>query len=338
MSYTLTQTLIETMVRKAIRDMKDCPKRSTRNLVDMALQFTNSDFQRQFLLTVQKMLKNESSPYYDMIRNIINHVDVDWLVTFSMNIGYHSCTWGARQIGCIEKAQRYHIPWTIALEMDPQVYTEHQSDYDSLIEQGQRLGVYTWQIRMESPPEVLLPLISSHSDSAFAVYVKSGDLTPGYLESIANVRNLMLIIRYEDGAEEVCAAMREMKIGYSIYHVYDANNASEIISGELLDSIQQLLPIFTVLMADASCPNDVQEHVSKQIQDFRERQLFSTIPWEFAKDRALVDRIISGDDRSADFASDGNLKNVSQMQSEASLNLFSKNLTEILSFAFPKES
>ena len=48
MSAVFPQILIETIVRKAIRDIRDSPKRNTRNLIDMALNFSEGRFQSRF--------------------------------------------------------------------------------------------------------------------------------------------------------------------------------------------------------------------------------------------------------------------------------------------------
>ena len=63
MSAVFPQILIETIVRKAIRDIRDSPKRNTRNLVDMALNFSEGRFQSRFFETAQSMLQDENSAY-----------------------------------------------------------------------------------------------------------------------------------------------------------------------------------------------------------------------------------------------------------------------------------
>ena len=69
MNHTISRVLIETVVKKALRDIKDSPERSIRNLVDMALQFSNGRFQKEFFETTQTMLQNEDSAYYLLVRD-----------------------------------------------------------------------------------------------------------------------------------------------------------------------------------------------------------------------------------------------------------------------------
>ena len=69
MNSNMNRDLIETIVKKALRDVRDSPERNVRNLVDMALLFSTGQFQRQFFEIAQKTLRNEYSAYYPMIRD-----------------------------------------------------------------------------------------------------------------------------------------------------------------------------------------------------------------------------------------------------------------------------
>ncbi len=51
-----SRVLIETVVRKALVDIKETPERCTRNLVDMALHFCEGRYQRNFFECAKTML------------------------------------------------------------------------------------------------------------------------------------------------------------------------------------------------------------------------------------------------------------------------------------------
>lgn len=95
MENSLSRILIETTVRQTLKGLQEDPKRSIRNLVDMALQFSEGRFQNRFFGTAQTMLKNEGSAYYALVQDAASHIETEHLVTFGMNLGYNSCTWGA---------------------------------------------------------------------------------------------------------------------------------------------------------------------------------------------------------------------------------------------------
>ena len=63
MEQTMSRLLIETVVKRALEDIKESPERGIRNLIDMALQFSEGRFQREFFTSAQAMLQNENSAY-----------------------------------------------------------------------------------------------------------------------------------------------------------------------------------------------------------------------------------------------------------------------------------
>ena len=169
MKHATTRVIIDTMIRKAIHDIKDSPKRGTRNMIDMALNFSDGRFQKHFFQSAQKMLKDEHSAYYTMALDAVNHIDAERLIGFGMNLGYNGCTIGAKRIREIEERDGYDIPWTIALMMDTKNYSLHEADYRSLVEQGKALGIYAWQLCVSGDPDVILPLIEANKDCAFTI-------------------------------------------------------------------------------------------------------------------------------------------------------------------------
>ena len=64
MENSMSRILIETTVRQTLKGLKEDPKRSIRNLVDMALHFSEGRFQSRFFQTARTMLEHEESAYY----------------------------------------------------------------------------------------------------------------------------------------------------------------------------------------------------------------------------------------------------------------------------------
>lgn len=98
MENSMSRFITGSVVKRTLKDIKDNPERSIRNLVDMALQFSGGRFQQDFFTTAQTMLQNENSAYYRLVRDIVSHADTDRLYTFGMNLGYNGCTAGAQRI------------------------------------------------------------------------------------------------------------------------------------------------------------------------------------------------------------------------------------------------
>ncbi|MBQ8401413.1 MAG: hypothetical protein IJX14_05735, partial [Clostridia bacterium] len=168
MKNDVRRVLIESMIRRTLDDMKENPGRGTRNLIDLGMNFAKGRFQQQFFHEAQEMLENESSAYYPMVQDIVTHVDNDRLLTFGMNIGYNSCTIGAKTIRQIEAEKRFDVPWALTLETNGW----SAGQLDSVIAQGEVLGIHTWQLFTGESPLRHLPVISSHENSAFILFMR----------------------------------------------------------------------------------------------------------------------------------------------------------------------
>lgn len=214
---TIARTLIQTVVRQKLNAIKSDPERSLRNLVDMGLSFAVGGEQKRFLQQAQHALQDESSAYYRIIYDMALHVDTEHLMGFGMNLGYNSLTAGARTIRRLESECGYDIPWCLTLAIDRKGYTAHESDYTNLIEQGKRLGIYTYLIIAPELPVGLFSLLHQQKDCAFLLFTSPDELTGDVIDTMAQLYHVMPVVRFGDGAEEVCDAMRRREMLYSVF-------------------------------------------------------------------------------------------------------------------------
>lgn len=336
MESSTSRIIIETLVKKTLRELRDSPERSVRNLVDMALHFAEGRFQRNFFRAAQTMLQNEHSPYYALIEDTAAHVDPQRIFRFGMNLGYNGCTLGAKTIREIEEKEQYHIPWMLSLSLDPRRYPAQQRRYQTVISQGERLGIYTWLLLPGGRPLEALLLVQEHPDSAFVLFCPPEELTPCLLDGVSQLPNLMLALRYGEDAAEACGLLRKAELMYSVYFPYTREDVESIRNGDLFSAAEQLHPLFTILFADSGCPVPAREAVYQAVKEAREGQLFQTIPWEAACDSSLVDGVISNHACLAGFDWEGQLFTLEGQKTENCYNLLQNDLPRILKLAFPK--
>ena len=118
MQKDMTRRLVEIGVRSALTQCGGSPGRAVRNLVDLGLTFSRGQLQRQLLTTIQTLLGNPDSAYYPLIRDVVANTDTDRLVRFGVNVGYESCSKGARRLRTVEEEQGFHMPWALGLTVD----------------------------------------------------------------------------------------------------------------------------------------------------------------------------------------------------------------------------
>jgi len=338
MKTTTSRIIIETMVRKALRDIKDSPERSSRNLVDMALQFATGRFQQHFFSAAQTMLQNEHSPYYGLIQDVVTHVDTDRILSFGMNLGYNSCTMGAKTIRKLEEEENFDIPWNLHLNLASASFKENRTRYQDLISQGENLGIYTWMLFYKDYYYGYLSLAKEHPDSAFVLFIAHQDITASFMEDLLEINNIMLVVKYSEDASSACDMLREAGIPYSVYFVYHEKDLPSILDGELFFIAEQVHPIFTALLAAPDCPPNVRRRVYEHISSARKEHLYQTIPWETVSDSDFVDGIISNESCQAGFDSNGDFVTMTEYERIEEQNLFQKDLKDILKAIYPKKT
>lgn len=332
----MTQKLIRTFVKKAFHDIKEEPQRNIRNLVDMALNFSNGRFQKNFFESAQELLRNEQSAYYKLIQDLVLSVDTDRILTFGMNVGYTSCTAGAEVIRKIEQEQGFNIPWSLTLITDLQKNANVMPIYSSLIQQGKELGIYTWLIFSSNRTPELLPLIKTNPDCGFILFCQAEEVTEALLSEADSLPNLMFSIEYGEAAVDTCARLRQKKLLYSVHIPYQEKDAASITSGEFLCWSETLHPIFTLFIPPASCSEATRHLIYDYVRAARNAQEYQTIPMDLVYDNLYIDSIISNDSCSAGFDSSGNLWNMFHTNTKPEYNIFQNKLSDILRLSFPK--
>ncbi|MBQ8260931.1 MAG: hypothetical protein IJZ00_01475 [Lachnospiraceae bacterium] len=290
MDKNLSYILIETTIRNTIKKIKEDPERNVRNLVDLALFFSEGRFQRRFFQTAQTMLKNENSSYYKLIPDIITNVNTERIVSFGMNVGYNSCTIGANTIREIEASEHFNIPWCITLDLDGNDYRRNPSVYHSLISQGKELGIYVWIIHSLRNPHYMIDLMCRFPDCAFLLLCTPDEITPALLKNCETVYNIMFAVKYKDSADSACALLRSGNHLYSVYS--DGMDSNENNLNELLCDTENLHASFTFILSDPK-DNFSLSDIHHTILQARAEQNHCTIPFALLQDSYFIDSIIS---------------------------------------------
>lgn len=336
MEKNLSGILVETVVKNTLKGIKDNPERSLRNLVDLALQFSEGRFQKEFFTVAQAMLQNENSAYYGLVRNTVAYTDMERLYTFCMNLGYNGCTAGAQKIRANEKRMNCNIPWTISIQIDTQKFAERKEKYDALIQDGENLGIYTWMLFDMDDPQKVLHFAGEHPDSAFCIFCEAKNLSDSFLDEATDFYNVMLVVQYEENIAGLCATMQKMGLLYSVWYRYEQKDVEDVINGNLFISSQQLSPVFTVLIPAVGCPKEIRQLIYQTVRQARDSQIYGTIIWDLQGDNFQIDSIISGDACSIYFGREGNLYHWDKKFEDGYHNLFQKSLPDILARTYSK--
>ena len=337
MPKNMTGILIETTIKKTLRQIKDDPERSIRNAIDMALNFTNGRFQEHFLTAAQTMLKNEQSCYYKLIPDLVSHLDEKRIITFGMNIGYNSCTLGAQKIREIEAQEQYNVPWSVSLEVDGNEYLKNKSAYHLLIEQGMQMGIYTWMLHPRGKLRPVLELATHFPDCAFPIFCLPEEISPALLNDTNDIPNILFVVRYSEGIESTCDLLRSRNMLYSISVPVTVLDISSLDMENILCDAENMHSVFTVFTGTERYSAKQRSEFYQFILKIRTEQKYRTIPFDMIGDTLFIDSIISDEACSIGFTKKGDCYLLND-QAQQIYNFFHHKLSEILSAVTPKKN
>ena len=334
MAENMNYILVKTLVKKAIHVLKTDPERTVRNLVDMALQFSDSRFQQQFFSTAGKLLSDEHSGYYSLAKDTLTRIDEEALLTVSMNLGYNGLFCGSKYIRQHEVEDCYNIPWTVTLTVSGGQNPERNHE---IIRQGQRFGIHTWQLFSDHCFGECLSLAAAYPNSAFICFCSSGEIDRTILEQATDAKNIMILVAYDADADVTCSVLREGGSAFGLYYPYGTEDIPAIESGALIRDMEQLYPAVCVLYPKMPCKSEYTERVYRWVKSARLEQTFRTIVWELYADALLVDEVISEDPCWVGFDAQGQLYNHKGSCENPNWNIYRQDLPEILRQAYPRK-
>lgn len=338
MTASTTRILIETTIRKAIKDISIDPERSIRRVVDMAANFSSGRFQKNFFSSAQKMLSNDQSAYYRLVRDTVANVNSEKLIQLGMNLGYNSCTIGAKTIREIEEAEHFNLPWSLSLDINADTLHNNKDFYQSLLSDGQTLGIFTWLLYADEISSDLLDMIAEFSDCAFLLFCPGEKITDALLTETEYLHNILYVVTYDNRVCSACARLRKARFPYAVYVPYSEQDVDSILNDSLFSNIENLRPIFIFLKADISCSRETQNRVYQYIKVLRTKQNHPALIMDLIYDNFFIDGIISSDARIAGFNAVGQFYTFDETSSGSNYNLHSNSLNNILKLAFPKAS
>lgn len=322
--------LVETVVRRTLKNIQNSPERETRNLVDLGLECSKGRFQKNFLRTTQKMLHNQESAYYSLVKNTVDSVDHDILTTFGINLGYNGCTKGARVIREVEAEYGFNVPWSITLVINEEKLDAEPDFYPSVLQQGISLGIHTYLFFILGDPEKILPLIEKQSECAFIIFLRGYQVSSSFVKKMKAVKNAMTLVYVNKDMPDACQKLRDAKLLYGVYKRYAEQDKKRILSGEWLNTVLPAKPAFAVLRADDSCTPETKKDVYDYVVSVRNSQKYPLVLMDLKYDILAIDRIISEEECMAEFNADGNLRTYEGLQREEKFNIFRHSLEDIL--------
>ncbi len=327
----LARAMVETMLSKALKDIKNDPERGFRNTVDLVLNIQGGNFSKTLFGLVQKMLTDQSSAYYRLIKSIADNVDNDYFKTFTLNLGYNGCVSGAKKLRAKEDELGISLPWCISIcSSNDEAWPDFA---DSIISQGKALGVYIYQICGEMAlSDQAVKLYKKYEDCAFVIFAESAYVTDKSISKLKKIDNILISITSDsfDDMYRASDVLNKYERFFATHMIYDDNNYAELFFDTVLKSMENFTNSFVFYAPDLTCSQDVYDKAKNLIRSIRDSQHYAYVIMDMKSDIIDIDKSISPTTSSIAFNADGTVSSAQKHNFKENYSLTNTNLIDIL--------
>jgi len=342
---TLNRSLIQAIMKRTIHHIKENPEHEMRSLIDLGKMFSKGHFQQEFFVDAGLDLEKNKSLYYKIAKNAIRKTDNEHLLSFGMNFGYNSLTYGAKQIRDFEDEAGFRIPWTIFITLSGDGKLDLKQ-LDRFTTQGEEMGIFTYLIRVTKSFDNLKSLcriFRRHENCAFALFTDPENLlSENALDSLRELENILVCLQMNTGdgktISKATTALRRLKILCAAY--YPAGRAERISIKETAHTAAKLGHELLFTMHDYTFYLKHRDEIDRTLRDTRLNLQLPIIPFDIFSDVVMVDENISTEGCLAVVDADGELTiaNMENGEVKKGLSIIQKPLSDILRTALPKQA
>ena len=257
--HKLMRGTVGAIVNKAIRDIRNDPKRSIRNLADLGELFSTSSTQRKFFSLARGILRNPCNPYNELLVRMTQNVNSDSLRTLCLNFGYTALNYGAETLRKHEAERNCHIPWILIFDFrGVQDGCLSEAQISASVSDAVSLGIYSFILMVDEPGDVdaVLDLCASQAECIFFIAVPPKIITPSNISKIVQAPNLIVSVDVtrccgEEAAGHIFDELKAAGRFFGYHAFYNEENMQRLTSEDFTrQMIQSGCLIGTYVNAD----------------------------------------------------------------------------------------
>ncbi len=299
----LARAMAETLINKIVIDIKSDPERGLRNIIDLALMVPRGKFSKNLFSIVQRILTDEESAYYTLVKNTISTVDTENLKKFTFNVGYNSCTYGARVIKKETELLGVPIPWSISIST--RYFDGNTETIKKIISEGKELGVYIYLIYGKDCIENSMEEIyRENDDCAFILFMEAEEITD--INKLDGINNILISISGNDckSMAEAADCLHRYSRFFACHKFYDDNNMELLTTPQELESAEDFTNSFVFYIPYEECSDKTCSNMKERIRNLRDSQKYAYIPIDIRGDLPEIDDTICKNSYSLCFRKD----------------------------------
>ena len=320
---SITRGIISGIVDRYIREIAQDPNRSIRKLLDMAECTSDGPTQKICYQMMQQMAADQSSPYFEMIHQLVTSTNSKTIKNFGITLGRNAWTFGSGNIRRIIDQKGTPISWAVIIDRGMDDNRISFSAIRDLVKKGREHEVYAWLL---NPSETLdewneyKELFREHSDSVFGLTVTSDQLNDRILDESTEICNLMLFLDTDSQDWQHSAEQLSKKgLLYSACRFINTQEqAEEILSGLWFEELLPYFPLMAFSITDDRLPRQTAQALKDYLWNTRLEQVYPILPVDLISDFVIINRLVTHYDILYRISPDGKICTAHELQFEAS--------------------
>ena len=297
--HTINFAAVKAAVESGLSALERDPVRGARNMLDLGQYFSHTHRQKAFFQMAKNVLGRKHSRYINLIKRAMASVDRETLKTVGINLGYFSWSRGARVIRSVEAECGFNVPWSFVIRMED--VGEGSLTVDEargFIAQARELGAHTFWITLSTEradADGIIDMCGQFRDCAFILLTPAELITPSVAERALAQHNVAFCVRSgaEDALARAAEILRNARLMYGLYMIYDDANCERILSGGAILHADEIGGVFVMFVhapgSSEDCRARVHEYAMRE-KTAPDRPVFII---DFFSDLDAVDGIIS---------------------------------------------
>lgn len=332
---------IHAAVESGLTKLERDPVRGVRNMLDMGQLFSRTHRQRSFFQMAQRMLGRRRSQYMQLVKRAVANVERNTLKTMGINLGYHSWSQGAKVIRAIEEERGFNVPWSFVIRLNQDCAQPLSAgEVRGTIAQARELGVHCYWLAIDERRDdldELMDMCGTFNDCAFIIMLPVSMINDSMAQRALSQSNIAICVGGErsDELERATKVLRQARLLYGLYRLYDDTDYQNITGGEMLSTTDMYGGQFAVFMHAPDCSEECRAKVHAYAngeKDAPERPVFMV---DFFADLATVDNIISSQPCYIEIESDGEIR-PSPRQEPSGVNLRTHTIADAMLELVPR--
>ncbi len=288
---SMARSMLESTVRRALREMREDSARQLRRLVDLGCQLMRGGNRKKLFSYIQSVLQNEQGAYYTMLQELLCRVDEERLCTFGINFGYNGCVEASEKLRRGGKKYGHELPWSTGVDL-----SQGMEETIRAVDEGASLGQAVFMLAVPDKASLLSlgELLERHGEAVFFLFLAPDIIEEETVAFCTRYPQLWLSLELDgEKAEDEARLLREARLLFGMHLSYSQDSAWRVTTGEALSRTHELGGFAAFVYPIDGCREDTLAEVERAVLSERAEPSEPVLVMDLYSDVAKINAMIS---------------------------------------------